>query len=277
VRNVADVRDGGRRVVRRAETVSPAHALADLLKLPAEKVRVVVDAGSGIVWNERREDCAAARRSSRSRGPPVRCNTARGWNRVGPEGPADHVRMRAAYPAKIGFAWDYEARGFSGRVRNNAPEQSRRYLAGSSPALHRRRIRDWPQFPAESYAFPNVRKVSHNDPNWIVPCLRGCAPRTFASPDGMAHCFASESFADELAYATKMDPVEFRLRYITDNREAAAGEAVARKAGWEKRVGPNPRTGASYTVRNRVRAREPVDRGDRRQRRGGYTTPANTA
>ena len=77
-------------------------------------------------------------------------------------------------------------------------------------------------------------------------------------PDGMATCFASESFADELAFATKMDPVEFRLRYLTDPRDIAVVKAAAKEAGWETRVGPRARSGRiakgrgiAYAPRNR--------------------------
>ena len=62
-------------------------------------------------------------------------------------------------------------------------------------------------------------------------------------PVGPQIHFASESFIDELAAALKVDPVEFRLRYVRDPRDIAVIKAAAEKAGWQSR--PSPRTDQS--------------------------------
>jgi len=70
---------------------------------------------------------------------------------------------------------------------------------------------------------------------------------------------ASESFIDEIAHAAGLDPVAFRLKYVSDPRHAAVIKAAAEKAGWSTRPYPNPRRGKgdmmvgrgiSYTERN---------------------------
>ena len=48
--------------------------------------------------------------------------------------------------------------------------------------------------------------------------------------------FANESFMDEVAFATGTDPVEFRLRYVSDPRDQELIKAAAEKAGWQKRT-----------------------------------------
>ena len=47
--------------------------------------------------------------------------------------------------------------------------------------------------------------------------------------------FASESFIDELAFATRTDPVDFRLQYLKDRRGIAVIQAAAKRAQWASR------------------------------------------
>ena len=47
-----------------------------------------------------------------------------------------------------------------------------------------------------------------------------------------ANHFARESFMDELAHQAKLDPLEFRLRNLKDERLRAVFEAAAKKFGW---------------------------------------------
>src|SRR5204862_1152981 len=49
-----------------------------------------------------------------------------------------------------------------------------------------------------------------------------------------ANHFARESHMDELAHAVKMDPLEFRLKNLTDPRLGAVLQAAANKFGWGK-------------------------------------------
>jgi nicotinate dehydrogenase subunit B len=249
---LADVRDGGAVVWFGGQKPYPMRrALADLLKLPAEKIRVVWMPGPGSYGMNDADDCAAdAALIAQDVGRPVRVQYTRAdgtaWD---PKGPPIAFRMRAGVSSDDRvFAWDYEARGFSGRVRNNGTDLGGDTLAGQLAGGFKAKNTDWPQFPDESYGFPNVRKVSHTI-DWNRSMPTGLRTAHLRDPDGMATCFASESFADEMALATKMDPVEFRLRYITDARDAAVVKAAAQKAGWETRVGPKSRSGRYVTGR----------------------------
>ena len=244
---IADVRDGGAVVWFGGQKPYPLRAaLADLLKVPKEKVRVIWMPGPGSFGMNDADDCAAdAALLAQAVGRPVRLQYMRadgtGWD---PKGPPIAFRMRAGVNPSGGvFAWDYEARGFSGRVRNNSTDVAGDTLAGQLAGGHKAKISDWPQFPAESYSFPNVRKVSHTL-DWDRSMSTGLRTAHLRDPDGMATCFASESFVDVLALATATDPVEFRLRYLTDPRDIAVVKAVAEKSGWQKRVGPKSRDGA---------------------------------
>ena len=50
-----------------------------------------------------------------------------------------------------------------------------------------------------------------------------------------ANHFARESHMDELAHLVKMDPLEFRLKNLKNERLRAVFQAAAEKVGWEKR------------------------------------------
>jgi len=76
------------------------------------------------------------------------------------------------------------------------------------------------------YVFPRQRVVNHLLPDMPV---RVSALRTLGA---YANVFAIESFMDELALAAGADPVEFRLRHLSDPRAKAVIETVAAKAGW---------------------------------------------
>jgi CO/xanthine dehydrogenase Mo-binding subunit len=58
-------------------------------------------------------------------------------------------------------------------------------------------------------------------------------------PIGPQIHFASDQFHDMLAEEAGLDPVEYRLKYLKSQRDRDLIEAVAKKAGWQKRVGPN--------------------------------------
>jgi CO/xanthine dehydrogenase Mo-binding subunit len=58
-------------------------------------------------------------------------------------------------------------------------------------------------------------------------------------PYGPPILFGSESFIDEVAAATASDPVEFRLRYLSNPRDREAVKTAAEKYGWDAR--PSPR------------------------------------
>jgi CO/xanthine dehydrogenase Mo-binding subunit len=63
------------------------------------------------------------------------------------------------------------------------------------------------------------------------------------SPSRLQNTFAHECLLDEVAAHLKADPVEYRLRHLTDPRLKAVVSAAAKAAAWEKR--PSPRANAS--------------------------------
>ncbi|MEO6017678.1 MAG: molybdopterin cofactor-binding domain-containing protein [Polaromonas sp.] len=75
---------------------------------------------------------------------------------------------------------------------------------------------------------------------WRAVCHRSLSMpiRTSSLRSLGAHCnvFAIESFLDEMAQALGVDPLEFRLRHLSDARGRAVLASAAQMAGWATRV-----------------------------------------
>jgi nicotinate dehydrogenase subunit B len=65
------------------------------------------------------------------------------------------------------------------------------------------------------------------------------------SPDHIQNTWAHESFMDEIAASVKADPVQYRLRHLSDQRLIGVLTAVTQKAGWDTR--PSPKAGNART------------------------------
>src|SRR3984893_8662823 len=83
-------------------------------------------------------------------------------------------------------------------------------------------------------------------PSWTVEChrlltmpIRTSALRTLGA---QGNVFAIESFLDELAAERGEDPVDFRLRHLSDSRAQDVIRSAARRASWK----PDKRTGRGY-------------------------------
>ena len=84
------------------------------------------------------------------------------------------------------------------------------------------------------YALPNVKV---NTRHVEQAFFRSAHLR---SPGRIENSYANESFIDELAYAAKADPAEYRLRVLKDPRGMAVLQKATQRAGWQPRVGINP-------------------------------------
>src|SRR2546425_6557902 len=89
------------------------------------------------------------------------------------------------------------------------------------------------------YDFSSQRVVNHY--------VREMPVRTSAlrSLGAYANVFAIESFMDELADAAGLDPVEFRLRHLKDERARTVVEAAAQRANW---TGWTPAEGRGHGI-----------------------------
>ena len=79
------------------------------------------------------------------------------------------------------------------------------------------------------YTFPGKRVTKHR---LLEMPLRTSSLRALGA---YANVFAIESFVDELAVRSGVDPVEYRLRHLTDERARTVVTAAADAAGWADR------------------------------------------
>lgn len=212
-----------------------AEGVAAVLGVKPEQMRGIWVRGPGSYGRGDAGDAAnAAAILSKAVGKPVRYQAQRheahGWD---PKGPASVHTVRAGLDkdGKV-IAWHFHSKGFD-RL-NVASNESKPHdnlfsqLAGvkPKPALTY-------GSPQESYKFPAKRLT------WevIPPMMESGSPLRSShlrDPLGPDIHFASESFVDEVAFATGVDPVEFRLQYVDNQRDRELITTLAEKAGWEK-------------------------------------------
>ncbi|MGA7537965.1 MAG: molybdopterin cofactor-binding domain-containing protein [Steroidobacteraceae bacterium] len=231
--------------------------VAALLGLPREKVHGIWLRGPGSYGRNDGGDAALdAAYLSRAVGKPVRVQGSRAegtaWD---PKAPASvhHVRAGLDAAGRV-VAFSYRSKAFSRENIASHPDDPTQSLTGQLTGLpiKTKYVFDVPQ---EKYRFPS-RALSWE----VVPALlaRASPLRTshLRDPLGPQLNFASESFIDELAFATHTDPVAFRLQYLADERGIAVIEAAAKRAGWTARKpSAAPRAGELLTGRGIAYAR----------------------
>jgi nicotinate dehydrogenase subunit B len=213
--------------------------VAAILGLPAEKVRAIWVPGPGSYGRNDAGDAAMdAALLAKAVGRPVRLQYTRdqgtGWD---PKGPASIHRARAAIDAagKV-IAYEFGSKAFPRVDVNSNESEPHDTLAGQLTGVALQ-SGDGFGVPEDSYGFANKRTYWET----VAPLLdRGSPLRTshLRDPIGPQLHFASESFMDEVAAALNLDPVAFRLQYVTDARDIAVIKAAAEKSGWQSRVSP---------------------------------------
>ena len=209
---------------------------ARVLGLERDRVRVIYMDGAGSYGPNGADDAAIeAALLSRAVRRPVRVQ----WSRqeehgLDPKGPAQLLELRAAVdPDGQVAAWKTQA--WLPLATANLPNipllsvdaAGIQQTPGRSTGLIYQNI-DPP------YTMPNVNAVVH----WIPDApLRTSAIR---APGKIANTFAVESFVDEIAALARVDPVEFRLRRLTNPRGVEVLRRTAARMSWQPRPSPRP-------------------------------------
>ena len=217
---VADVRSDGATIYSGSQRPFGLRAeIAHLLALDESRVQVVPSRSSGTYGRNNNDDAPAeAARLSRAVGRPVLVQ----WTRedefaYGTLRPAAYIESTAA------LGDDGRIAGWRHRVTTHAhilaPVENAQVAA----------------FTAGSGALPtyDIAKAE------ILLRVEKSEVRTssFRSLAGAENVFAIESLMDELALLAGADPVEFRLRHISDPRFAGVVRLVADRSGWADRHG----------------------------------------
>src|ERR1700712_2606795 len=225
--------------------------LALVLKIPAENIVVEHMEGAGCYGHNGADDVAldAVLLAKAADGRPVRVQ----WSR---EDEMTHAPFGAAMAIEIEA--DLDARGEivgwrhgiwgNGHVARPGRAALPALLAGTEIANpFPRTIPTNPPQATGGGADRNSVPL-YDFPSWTVEChrlltmpIRTSALRTLGA---QGNVFAIESFLDELAAECGEDPVEFRLRHLSDPRARDVIQSVARRANWK----PAERAGIGYGI-----------------------------
>ena len=212
-------------------TQNPHVLRADLAKLTGladTAVDVIRLEASGCYGRNGADDVAAdAALLSRAVNAPVRVQLTReqehAWE---PKGAAQLMRVRGGLDASgAPTAYDFD----TSYPSNAAPTLALLLTRTIEPVARAFEMGDRTAVPP--YAYPNQR-ITVND---MAPILRASWLRGVSA---LPNSFAHESYIDELAHATGVDPVEYRLRHLKDDRAAELVRAMADKAGWRVHTKP---------------------------------------
>jgi CO/xanthine dehydrogenase Mo-binding subunit/aerobic-type carbon monoxide dehydrogenase small subunit (CoxS/CutS family) len=237
---VAQMVEGKLTVWTHSQGVYPFRAaLAQVLRVPEDDIRAIHVDGPGCYGHNGADDAAldAALLARAVPGRPISLKWTRAdENTWEPYGAATVIKMQGSLDADGDIVdWNHDVWGYShiGRARGGGDTSgllAAWYLAEPFARPKPRPIMA-PQVGIHRnadplYTFPRRRIVEHFLPDspLRVSALRGLG--------SYANVFAAESFVDELAHAAGADPLQFRLRYLADERARAVIEAAADKAGW---------------------------------------------
>lgn len=236
---VAHLKDGKLTVWSHTQGVFPdRQAIAEMLGMAGEDVRVIQLEGSGCYGHNGADDAAADAALIARALPdqPVRVQWMReqehAWE---PFGPAMVTRLKASLDSQGKIAdWNFEVFSNTHSMRPGgagcllaAQHKSQPFsVPPAKPIPLPEGGGDRNAIPI--YSFSNARVVHHFIPD--MP-LRISAMRALGAYHNV---FSIESFMDELAGLAGADPVEFRLKHLEDPRAREVIEKAAEGFGWRK-------------------------------------------
>ena len=245
---VADVRADGATIWSSSQaTHRDRFTFAKFLGLPAERVRLIYLDGVGSYGTNASADAAAdAALVSQALGRPVRVQWTRqddlGWD---PKGPPQMLDMRGVLDA-AGNILAWETTAWLPANTPGLPAVPLLAPAAAGKAQPQGLSSGAIQLNADPpYAIPHMRTVIR----WLKDTpLR---PASLRAPGKIGNSLAVECFTDELAAAAGADPLQFRLRGLSDRRALAVLNSVGRRMAWQPRPSPGPVDATAPILRGR--------------------------
>lgn len=205
----------GEKITVWASTQSPFGAkgeIARALGLPEENVRVITPyVGGGFGGKSRNQQVVEAARLAKLAGKPVQV----AWTRA-EEFFYDSFRPAAIVKIKSGLTssgniafWDYNV-----------------YYAGQRGAEH-------------FYDIPHHRTATYSSGGRGAPSAHPFATGAWRAPANNTNTFARESQIDIMAAKVGIDPLEFRLKNLKNEKVQGVLKAVAKKFGWKPGKSPS--------------------------------------
>jgi CO/xanthine dehydrogenase Mo-binding subunit len=227
-------------------------AVAELLRMPKEKVRCIHVEGSGCYGHNGADDAGAgaALLAVAFPGRPVRLQWMRDqehtWEPYGPVMLSEISGTLDAGGNVVDFRYDVWSNSHSTR-----PESAGNTMPGwlVSRPFAQPEPKPIPQPTGGGdrnaiplYKFPSAKVTHHFIPQMPI---RVSALRSLGA---YMNVFAIESFMDEMAGAANADSVEFRLKHLDDPRAREVVETVADRFGWKnwRKAGPHHGRGFAF-------------------------------
>ncbi|MBN2412634.1 xanthine dehydrogenase family protein molybdopterin-binding subunit [candidate division KSB1 bacterium] len=186
--------------------------VAEVVGIPAENVHVISPfVGGGFGGKSRNLQVSEAARLSKLTGKPVQV----AWTRAeeffyDSFRPAAIVKIKSGIDGNGGMNyWDYHV-----------------YFAGERGSQH-------------FYSIPNSSTIAHSSGWGGGPGTHPFATGAWRAPGNNTNTFARESQIDIMAAAAGMDPVEFRLKNLTDEKFRNLLKAASEKFNWKPAKAPS--------------------------------------
>jgi CO/xanthine dehydrogenase Mo-binding subunit len=250
---IAQFKDDALTVWSHGQGMFPLQAsVAELLRMPKERVRCIHVEGSGCYGHNGADDAGAgaALLAVAFPGRPVRLQWMRDQEHTWePYGPVMLSEIRGTLDADgnvIDFNYDVWSNSHSTR-----PESAGNTMPGwlVSQPFSQPEPKPIPQPTGGGdrnaiplYKFPSAKVTHHFIPQMPI---RVSALRSLGA---YMNVFSIESFMDEMAAAANIDPVEFRLKHLEDSRAKEVVETVADRFGWKnwRKTGPHHGRGFAF-------------------------------